>query len=492
MAVVVAAKHLQLRETVAVKLLHPHVLANPRSVERFLREARVTMRLRGEHVARVYDVGALEDGTPFVVMESLEGVDLGGLLRQRRRLPVREAVDYVLQACEAVVEAHALGVVHRDLKPANLFLTKRIDGSPCVKVLDFGVSKTLVQTPEDEDSEIQDEMCHTLGANRPLEETAPPSGPVGCAQDLGSLGLNERWWEDRAFETITFERARLPATAAAEGMTMTHAFLGSPKYVAPEQLRCARDVDARADVWALGVILHELINGAPPFHGSTLDEISEAILHGDPAPFVVRDAAGLQTLLRRCLAKDREQRFPSVHALATALAHLASSEGRLSADRIVRMHSGRTSAHRPWGAGGFVAWRRDPGDRSARARWSWVGIAVVAGATASLIGARRVPASTAVVVHDDPGHAPVQPAPMPYAEAAVFPTGAFASEPATEGFARSIAPSGPAPSFVSASARPSPARDATLPPRAGVARRTATATVDPLGIPGGSLFDTRR
>ncbi len=118
------------RETVAVKLLHPHVLANPRSIDRFLREARVTMRLRGEHVARVHDVGALDDRTPFVVMESLEGADLGALLRDRGRLPVREAVDYVLQACEAVAEAHAIGVVHRDLKPANLFLTTRIDGSP--------------------------------------------------------------------------------------------------------------------------------------------------------------------------------------------------------------------------------------------------------------------------------------------------------------------------------------------------------------------------
>jgi serine/threonine-protein kinase len=143
MGVVVAATHLQLDQRVALKFLLPQGLADPDIVGRFMREARAAVRLKSEHVARIIDVGTLETGSPFIVMEFLEGQDLSQVLNAQKQLPLAIAVDYILQACDAVAEAHALGVVHRDLKPANLFLTTSSHGLPLVKVLDFGISKSL-------------------------------------------------------------------------------------------------------------------------------------------------------------------------------------------------------------------------------------------------------------------------------------------------------------------------------------------------------------
>jgi serine/threonine-protein kinase len=145
MGVVVAATHITLHQRVALKFLLPAALGNPETIERFLREARASVRLKSEHAAKVIDVGTLADGAPFMVMEYLEGGTLGQVVRQQGALPVRDAVDYVLQACEAIAEAHAAGIIHRDLKPENLFLTRRVDGQPLVKVLDFGIAKSQAQ-----------------------------------------------------------------------------------------------------------------------------------------------------------------------------------------------------------------------------------------------------------------------------------------------------------------------------------------------------------
>lgn len=145
MGIVVAARHLDLDELFAVKLLSPSALSNASAVERFLREARALVRLKGEHTAKVIDVGRLESGAPYMVMELLEGTDFKRLLKTRGPLPADEAAAYLLDACEAIAEAHALGIVHRDIKPANLFLAERAVGGPCVKVLDFGISKQLAR-----------------------------------------------------------------------------------------------------------------------------------------------------------------------------------------------------------------------------------------------------------------------------------------------------------------------------------------------------------
>ncbi len=144
MGVVVAAWHLELEQLVAMKFLLPDLAANTEASERFRREARAAVKIKSEHVARVLDVGTMDGGVPYMVMEYMEGKDLGEVLDHSGAMPVQEAVSYVLQACEAIAEAHSIGIVHRDLKPANLFLTQRTDGSKLVKVLDFGISKSIV------------------------------------------------------------------------------------------------------------------------------------------------------------------------------------------------------------------------------------------------------------------------------------------------------------------------------------------------------------
>ena len=150
MGVVVSALHLKLEQRVAIKFLRPAMLEAPEVVERFVREARAASRIQGDHVVRVMDVDTLEDGAPFLVMEHLEGADLSSVRSQQAPLPPGQAVDYVLQAAEAIAEAHSLGIIHRDLKPANLFLAQRRDGIVRVKVLDFGISKLMTHPGSDE------------------------------------------------------------------------------------------------------------------------------------------------------------------------------------------------------------------------------------------------------------------------------------------------------------------------------------------------------
>ncbi len=145
MGTVFRARHLELGEDVAIKFLSPALTGRHDLVERFFREARAAVRIKSEHVARVMDVGRDESGAPYLVMELLDGEDLESLLARRGALPMAEACNYVLQACDAIAEAHALGIVHRDIKPANLFLTKRSNGLARVKVLDFGISKDTGQ-----------------------------------------------------------------------------------------------------------------------------------------------------------------------------------------------------------------------------------------------------------------------------------------------------------------------------------------------------------
>jgi len=142
MGIVAAARHTELQQRVAIKVLPSHLAPDEEVVERFMREARAAARLRSEHAVKVVDVGARQNGSPYIVMELLEGEDLGAL-SERGPLPIADSVDYILQACEAVAEAHALGILHRDLKPRNLFLTKRLHGHPLVKVLDFGLAKNM-------------------------------------------------------------------------------------------------------------------------------------------------------------------------------------------------------------------------------------------------------------------------------------------------------------------------------------------------------------
>ena len=143
MGVVVAAKHTELDQPVALKFILPEAVSGKDAIERFMREARSVARLKSEHVARVFDVGRDETGSPYMVLELLEGLALAKLNKQKGPFPVADTVEYVLQACEALVEAHSAGIVHRDLKPQNIFVSRRLNGTPLVKVLDFGIAKAF-------------------------------------------------------------------------------------------------------------------------------------------------------------------------------------------------------------------------------------------------------------------------------------------------------------------------------------------------------------
>ncbi|WP_437618268.1 serine/threonine-protein kinase [Sorangium sp. So ce1151] len=271
MEVVVAAVHVELGQCVAVKFMRSAHDVTADARERFLREARAAVRLRSQHVARVFDVGTLEGGAPYIVMEFLEGRDLAALLKESGALSLDDALEYVLQTCEAVGEAHAAGIVHRDLKPANLFVAQDVSGSPCIKVLDFGISKIS-------------------GADLALTD------------------------DDQT--------------------------LGSPYYMSPEQMSSSKDVDARSDLWALGVLLYELIAGQTPFHANTLAEFYGRILAAQPTPLRERRSdvpPELDAVIQRCLTHDREQRWSDVAAFAGALAPHAPARARGYPERVWRV-----------------------------------------------------------------------------------------------------------------------------------------------------------
>ncbi len=143
MGVVVRARHAVLGSRVAIKFMHPELAADPEMRARFGAEAERVAMMQSEHVAMVLDVGELPNRVPYIVMEYVEGRDLASILSERGPLPVAEAVDYLLQACQGLAEAHSRGIVHRDIKPANLLVSRLRDGSTLVKILDFGIAKTL-------------------------------------------------------------------------------------------------------------------------------------------------------------------------------------------------------------------------------------------------------------------------------------------------------------------------------------------------------------
>ena len=263
MGLVLGAIHVELQHHVAIKVLLPIGVGSDVIEARFLREAQIAASLRTENVVRVFDVGRLEDNRPYMVMEWLEGRDLAtGPIGAN--LPLEEAIDYVVQACDAMAQAHARNLVHRDLKPANLFLVHDEHGVPTIKVLDFGISK------------------------------------------------------------IRHESQNLALTEA-------NGLMGSPLYMSPEQVRSARDVDARADIWSLGTILFELVAGIPPFDGETLGAVFIAVTQA--APRSLREIrpevpAELEAVILRCLAKEPDQRFQRAQDLQLALLPFASSRSQ--------------------------------------------------------------------------------------------------------------------------------------------------------------------
>jgi serine/threonine protein kinase len=283
MGVVMRAVHRQLEQRVAIKLLLPEGMRST-AAARFIREARAASRIQSEHVARVVDVNTLPNGLPYMVMEYLTGEDLQSVASKERPLAIATVSNYLLQACDALAEAHAMGLVHRDLKPANLFRTWRKDGSAFIKVLDFGIAK-----------------------------------------DVSDQNMS---------------------------MTATGQSIGSPYYMSPEQVRDAKKVDQRSDIWSLGVILYEMLSGQTPFGGDTLGGVFAAIVsdpyvairtHRPDMPPVV------EQVLARALERDVSKRFQTVGEFAMALAALDPNSQELL-NRILKVE--RAPGSRVSGAAG--------------------------------------------------------------------------------------------------------------------------------------------
>jgi serine/threonine protein kinase len=184
MGLVLGARHIRLDEPVAIKILRASMMEVDGMVIRFLKEARAASKIKSLHVVRVTDVDTLEDGVPYMVMEHLTGIDFHEMRRREGQLPITSAVGYLLEACEAIAEAHTLGIVHRDLKPSNLFLHQRKDGTSVVKVLDFGISK--LDAPGEQDTTKTGQMMGSPKYMSPEQMMSMHN--VDGRSDIWSLG----------------------------------------------------------------------------------------------------------------------------------------------------------------------------------------------------------------------------------------------------------------------------------------------------------------
>ncbi|HEU4582102.1 MAG TPA: serine/threonine-protein kinase [Polyangiaceae bacterium] len=252
----------------AIKFLRAELAGGARAASRFEREARLLARLEHEHITAVFDFGWFDERTPYFVMEYLDGQTLRERLRRSGPLPVELSLELIGQACRAMARAHAQGVVHRDLKPDNMMLSEHSDGRPWLKILDFGVARSLQ-----------------------LDAQLTPTG----------------------------------------------AELGTAHYMAPEQARGAREVDARADVYALGAILYEMLGGRRVYEGASYNEVLFQVLTQPHVPLerlLPSCPPPLLAVVERCLRKDATERFADAAELLAALPELRSLAVPLAPARV--------------------------------------------------------------------------------------------------------------------------------------------------------------
>jgi serine/threonine-protein kinase len=246
---------------VAIKILHPEFLTDAEVLSRFLDEARTCQRLIHPNILRVFECAQAEDGSPFLVMELLDGVPLSAYTANGGRVPPTQAVTILQGILAGLAAAHAQGIVHRDLKPENVFLAREPNGQFQVKLLDFGIAKVM-----------------------------------DVAGGMGSK-------------------------------TKTGALLGTPAYMSPEQIKNAKDVDARADIWSAGVMGYEMLSGRTAFPAPTEYARLAAVLGSTPEPLEKIDPtlAPIAPIVLRALEKDRANRFTSALEMARALQAIQTS-----------------------------------------------------------------------------------------------------------------------------------------------------------------------
>ena len=260
--------------------MSPDLAENLDARARFLREAQLTSRVRHPHAVDVTDVGS-EAGQTFLVMELLDGEDLASFIEWRGRLPLEQAADIMLAVSAAVAAAHDEGIIHRDLKPHNIFLSQTRDGAIVPKVVDFGISKG------------------------PTDRRAPDAPPAAG-----------------------------PALVMSPVVETTVGLMGTPAYLAPEQIEGPRTVSAASDQYGLGIILYQCVTGRPAF--SSDDEVTKLfgdILNGKrtPADELRWDLPeGFQRIIDRATSRDPAARFPSVRAMGKALLAYASPKAALT------------------------------------------------------------------------------------------------------------------------------------------------------------------
>jgi serine/threonine-protein kinase len=356
--VVFEAWHLGLERGVALKILRSEHAGDCEIRQRFLREARTTAMLKTEHVVAVLDADALEPSSAYIAMELLEGRDLAAIVAEDGALPVSTAVSYVIDVCNAVSEAHSLGIIHRDIKPSNLFLARGDGDGPLLKVLDFGLSRI---------------------------------------------------------------------DTASGALTSENRILGSPQFMAPEQMRAARDADARSDIWSIGATLFTLLAGQCPFRGAFLTEVCAAVLTGDCVPLrEVRPEVpeGLAAVVMRCLCIDPEERFQSAAELAAAL---SPYQRNATEEALFDAHSEHSDTVR------LLPFTRSPelpAPRPSSTRWVAGGVALALGAfgllatTARLLGVEaRLPLGGTEVASDEQIRHTAQHSPPPIRMASAAPPG---------------------------------------------------------------------
>src|SRR5262245_48137841 len=418
MGLVVQAMHLQLEQPVAVKFLLPEVLGNAQVVQRFLREAQAAVRLKSEHVARVIDVGPFENGAPYMVLEYLDGVDLAHFPRQQ--LTIGLMVDFMLQASEALAEAHALGIVHRDIKPANFFISRSADGAYLVKILDFGISKA-------------------------------------------------------------------PTQQGDRNLTATMMVMGTPAYMSPEQMRASKNVDNRSDIWSLGIVLYELLQGTPPYESDTFSSMIIKVVTEPLPPMTVRLPAGLAEIVYHCLEKDPARRFQNVAELATAIAPYAQSSMQAAitverTSRVLGTYPPRTNPPSTITASSGAV-TQPPGGKRKWPMFAAAGIALVAGIVIVAVaanGGSGEPSQSA----SPPGASSPPPPAAPPAQTG-SPPSAQVAPPSTQVTPPSSQPAPPPSAQVTPPAPPAPpAAQATPPPPPTPPARSPDVAKTPKPDPG--------